>query len=130
MKEIAILQSTITNIVYQNITKRTRFALNLVLFSLLVFVVFPLKIVFYRSVKLLRRSQSVNRIASRRAGLVLHVTERRQQIDCNKAENHQRQCVHNGGDDGACHYGRVKFQCLCKQGHQATDGFGDYYRCK
>lgn len=89
MKEIAILQSTITNIVYQNITKRTRFALNLVLFSLFVFVVFPLKIVFYRSVKLLRMSLLVNRIASRRAGLVLHVTERRQQIDCNKAENHQ-----------------------------------------
>lgn len=89
MKEIAILQSTITNIVYQNITKRTRFALDLVLFSLLVFVVFPLKIVFYRSVKLLRMSLLVNRIASRRAGLVLHVTERRQQIDCDKAENHQ-----------------------------------------
>ena len=72
----------------------------------------------------------VNRIASRRAELVLHVAERRQQIDCDKAENHQRQCVHNGGDDGACYYGRVKFQCLCKQGHHATDGFGDYYRCK
>ena len=69
MKEIAILQSTITNIVYQNITKKTRFALNLVLFSLLVFVVFPLKIAFYRSVKLLRMSLLVNRIASRRAGI-------------------------------------------------------------
>ena len=90
MKEIAILQSTITNIVYQNITKRTRFALNLVLFSLLVFVAFPLKIVFYHSVKLLRMSLLVNRIASRRAELVLHVAERRQQIDCDKAENHQR----------------------------------------
>ena len=46
MKEIAILQSTITNIVYQNITKRTRFALNLVLFSLFVFAFSAKKIVF------------------------------------------------------------------------------------
>lgn len=58
-------------------------------FFFVCFCVFPLKIVFYRSVKLLRMSRSVNRIASRRAGLVLHVTERRQQIDCDKAENHQ-----------------------------------------